>query len=182
MISRGCRVNAERCSDVDACYAGLWHVVTMTSVSPATPPLAAVFDEVSRLKSRLGTLFAEAGGASPLSALESTVLTAVLEARRPPTVPQIGRSLGHHRQAVQRAARALCDAGLLVTVANPDHKKAHLLRPTDTGIALYEQRRADAQASTRAVMERLDAAACLRLADALRHLRGQIEDYLRARG
>lgn len=154
----------------------------MTPASPSTQPLAALFDEVSRLKSRLGTLFAEAGVASPLSSLESTVLTAVMEAQRAPTVPQIGRSLGHHRQAVQRAARALCAAGLLVTIANPDHKKAHLLRPTEAGIALYEQLRTEAQASTRAVMERLDAAACLRLADALRHLRGQIEDYLRTRG
>ena len=154
----------------------------MTPASPTNQPLASLFDEVIRLKSRLASVFAEAGAASPLSALESTVLTAVMEAQRPPTVPQIGRSLGHHRQAVQRAARALCDAGLLVTVANPDHKKAHLLCPTDAGIALYDRVRIAADASSRAVMERLAGAECLQLADALRRVRVQIEDYLRERG
>ena len=153
----------------------------MRPISPTTQPLASLLDEVIRLKSRLDNLFAEAGAALRLTALESTVLTAVMEAQRLPTVPQIGRSLGHHRQAVQRAARALCQADLLATVANPDHKKAHFLRPTEAGVALYERVRAEAEASTRAVMERLDAAECRQLADALRHLRGQIEDYLRSR-
>ena len=154
----------------------------MMPVSSTTEPLASLFDEVIRLRSRLGSVFAEAGAGSPLSALETTVLTAVMEAQRPPTVPQIGRSLGHHRQAVQRAARALCTAGLLVTVANPGHKKAHLLCPTEAGVALYERVRGTADVSARAVMERLDAAECRQLVDALRRLRGQIEDFLRARG
>ena len=161
--------------------AGCGNCCRMRPASPTTQPLALLFDEVVRLKSRLGNLFAEAGAALELTALEAMVLTAVMEAQRPPTVPQIGRSLGHHRQAVQRAARALCKAGILGTVANPDHKKAHLLRPTEAGIALYEEVRAKADASTRAVMERLDSAECRQLAAALRHLRGEIEDYLRSR-
>ena len=47
------------------------------------------------------------------------VLSAVAGALSPPTVPQIGRSLGHPRQVIQRIADALVARGLIGFEDNP---------------------------------------------------------------
>lgn len=104
--------------------------------------LVALIDEVGRLNGRLKVAFGEVRRTVGLGESEMTVLNAVVEADRPPTVAQIGRSLGVPRQLVQRAANALVDSGLIATTANPHHKRAPLLVPTDEGEAL--KRRADA--------------------------------------
>lgn len=68
-----------------------------------------------------------------LTEVENIVLTAVTGASHPPTVPQIGRSLGHPRQVIQRAADALVVRGLIDWRDNPDHKRARLLTATVEG-------------------------------------------------
>lgn len=93
-------------------------------------------DEFARLRGRIHTAFADVEEEGALSDLESVVLNAVAGARAPPTVPQIGRSLGHARQVIQRAANALAARGLIEAVPNPDHKRAHRLVATDAGRAL----------------------------------------------
>ena len=57
-------------------------------------PLVGLSDELIRLNGRMKALFAGARRPEGLNDSESTVLNAVVEADRPPTVPQIGRSLG----------------------------------------------------------------------------------------
>lgn len=106
--------------------------------------LIRLVDELTRLHGRLKTAFAPARREVGLGQSEMTVLNAVVEAERPPTVPQIGRSMGSARQLIQRAANILMDAGLIEAAPNPDHKRAALLIPTEKGIAL--KRRADAKA------------------------------------
>ena len=98
--------------------------------------LVLLFDSVARLHGRLRESFADARAGSGLSEMEHTVLAAVVEARHPPTVPQIGRALGHPRQVIQRAANALRAAGHIVALANPDHKRAALLSATGQGRAI----------------------------------------------
>lgn len=93
-------------------------------------------DEFARLRGRIQTAFEVVEEEGALSDLESVVLNAVAGAASPPTVPQIGRSLGHARQVIQRAANALTARGLIATVPNPDHKRAHRLVATDAGSAL----------------------------------------------
>lgn len=78
--------------------------------------------------------------------MEHTVLAAVVEARTAPTVPQIGRALGHPRQVIQRAANGLQNKGLIACTDNPDHKRASLLRATDAGAAVQAEANRKAEA------------------------------------
>jgi DNA-binding MarR family transcriptional regulator len=53
------------------------------------------------------------------------------------TVPQIARTLGLSRQAVQRVADDLAARKLAAWIDNPDHKRARLLKLTAPGRAGY---------------------------------------------
>ncbi len=143
-------------------------------------PLVGLIDEISRLNGRLKSTFAVSRRAVGLSDSEMMVLNAVVEAERPPTVPQIGRSLGNPRQLVQRAANALIAEGLIAGAPNPDHKRAALLYATASGIAL--KRRADAKADevASAMAASLDPAALRAVTRELRALRKQLEAQLRS--
>lgn len=138
-------------------------------------------DEVARLRGRMRALFADTRAISGLPEMELTVLTAVVNAAAPPTVAQIGRSLGHPRQVVQRAANRLAEVGLVTFAENPEHKRASLIVATETGRALKADDHARAQAVTRAVMARVDAATFADVADRLHKIRTEIEAYLRER-
>jgi DNA-binding MarR family transcriptional regulator len=142
-------------------------------------PLVGLVDEVTRLNGRLKSVFAQSRQEAGLGDSEIMVLNAVVEADRAPTVAQIGRSLGHPRQIIQRAANSLREAGLIETAENPDHKRAVLLLPTRQGIAL--KRRTDTTAEAIASrltegMELDDARAATRT---LRAVRQQLEARLR---
>jgi len=95
-----------------------------------------LIDEVLRGRARLpgSKLFYEL---PELQGLGGTVLTAVVRAAQPPTVPQIGRSLGYPRQTIQRQADLLAELGLVAFVDNPDHKRAHRLVATPRGAKLH---------------------------------------------
>jgi DNA-binding MarR family transcriptional regulator len=103
--------------------------------------LIDLIDEVVRLRGRVMAATSGFGESSGLSSAQMTVVTAVVNARRPPTVPQIARSLGLSRQAIQRVADTLVEAGLLSLADNPDHQRAKLLVATDR--ARRAQRDAD---------------------------------------
>ncbi len=142
-------------------------------------PLIGLSDEISRLQGRLKSTFAGSRRAAGLNESEMMVLNAVVEAERPPTVPQIGRSLGNPRQLVQRATNTLIAAGLIEAAPNPDHKRAALLCPTTSGIAL--KRHADAQADEVAsgMAAALDPAVIRAVTRELHALRKQLEAQLR---
>jgi len=142
-------------------------------------PLVLLIDELTRLRSRLQSVFADASTSTGLSHMELLVLTAVVESQSPPTVPQIGRSLGHQRQVVQRAANDLTKANLLDTMPNPDHKRAQLLCATDEGKRLYGKAAALGKQAANSLGRALDMAQCERLAGDLHELRGKIETHLR---
>lgn len=138
-------------------------------------------DEVARLRGRMRALYADTRAASGLPEMELTVLTAVVNAATPPTVAQIGRSLGHPRQVVQRAANRLAELGLVELADNPDHKRASLIIATEVGLALKAADHDRAQAETRAVLARIDGGAFAEAADRLHAIRAAIEAYLRER-
>ncbi len=142
-------------------------------------PLVGLVDETIRLNARLRSVFGTARAGCALNDSEHMVLNAVVEAGSAPTVAQIGRSLGHARQLVQRAANALRDARLIECIDNPDHKRAALLRPTTNGIALKREIDARADAIARELVPGLDAAEIRVAAAALRDLRKQIEARLK---
>ena len=144
-------------------------------------PLILLIDEIVRLKGRLQSVFADASAAMGLSPLESMVLTAVVESQTPPTVSQIGRSLGHPRQVVQRAANSLMAAKLLAAAPNPHHKRAQLLQATVAGRKSYRDAETLGKRAANSLVRDLDLADCERLARDLHELRSKIEAYLRAK-
>jgi DNA-binding MarR family transcriptional regulator len=135
-----------------------------------------------RLKGRLQTVFAAARISTGLSIMETMVLTAVVEASQRPTVSQIGRSLGHPRQVVQRAANRLIDARLLATAANPEHKRAQLLHATAAGRKLFAEAEMRARKSADELAKVLGLRKCEQLARDLHELRSEIEAHLRSTG
>lgn len=153
----------------------------MKSANRGANPLIGLIDGTARLQGRLKGAFADSRLSTNLGETELTVLNAVTEAPSPPTVPQIGRALGHPRQVIQRAANSLTAAGLIEARDNPDHKRAVLLMPTAIGITLKQEanRRADAIAAD--LLTGVDAklvAEATRLLEAVRH---QIEAHLRTK-
>lgn len=151
------------------------------TASDHSNPMIVMVDEIIRLGSRLRAVFAGSTAASGLSSMESMVLAAVTEAKAPPTVPQIGRSLGHPRQVIQRAANELLAAGLIQAAPNPNHKRAPLLLATSDGEKLKGRVDAHAAEAANALLAVVDAAKCERLAQELHELRGKIEAHLRSR-
>lgn len=89
-------------------------------------------DELYRTRGRVLLAFGSVYE-DDLTDVEVVVFNAVAGAPHPPTVPQIGRSLGHARQVIQRAANSLIERGWIETMANPDHKRAHCLIVTALG-------------------------------------------------
>lgn len=150
-------------------------------MSERFPDFERFADEVARLRGRMRALFAETRAMSGLPEMELMVLTAAVNAATPPTVAQIGRSLGHPRQVMQRAANRLAELGLVTFADNPDHKRASLIVATEAGRALKAEDHARAQAVTRAVMARIDAATFADAAARMHAIRTEIEAYLRER-
>jgi len=144
-------------------------------------PLIGLSDELIRLNGRMKVLFAGTRRSEGLSDSESSVLNAVVEAERPPTVPQIGRSFGQPRQVVQRAANSLIEMGLIGSLPNPDHKRAVLLTPTDAGIALKREFDARAEAVAEDIGSGVDHETIRAAIVALRTIRQQLEAQLRNR-
>lgn len=142
-------------------------------------PLVGLVDELTRLTGRLKSTFAGARKTLGLGDSEMVVLNAVVEADRPPTVPQIGRSFGHPRQLVQRAAKALEEQGLIETLPNPDHKRAVLLSPTPAGVAAKREMDERAHEIAEGLSARLDLGAIRDGTIALRQIRKDLEMTLR---
>jgi DNA-binding MarR family transcriptional regulator len=147
--------------------------------SESRHPLVGLVDETIRLNARLRSVFGTARAGCALNDSEHMVLNAVVEAAQAPTVAQIGRSLGHARQLVQRAANALRDAGLIEGIDNPDHKRAALLRPTAAGLDLKRAIDARADAIAAELVPGLDPDEIRAAAAALQTLRKQIEARLK---
>lgn len=143
-------------------------------------PLVGLSDELIRIHGRMKALFAGTRRSEGLGDSERSVLNAVVEADRPPTVPQIGRSFGQPRQLIQRAANSLMAAGLIEAEPNPDHKRAVLLRPTEQGLALKREFDARAEAVAAEIVGDIDAEVVREATAALRTIRKQLEAHLRA--
>ena len=138
-------------------------------------------DVAHRLRGRLKELFADSHAESGLADMEMTVLTAVVEASRAPTVSQIGRSLGHPRQVVQRAANALLDKGLIAAAANPDHKRAPLLSSTEAGAAIKREADQRALLIAESVLGDLSPALVVQATALLEQIRRAVEAHARER-
>lgn len=142
-------------------------------------PLIQLLDEVSRLQGRFKTLFADVHAETGLKTMEDLVLNAIVEADLPPTVPQIGRSLGHPRQVIQRAVNDLVDDGYLEKRPNPDHKRAPLFAITPKGRALKKRSDVAALAIADAFLDQVSGQRCQTLAAELKAMRKAMETFSR---
>lgn len=66
------------------------------------------------------------------------VLGSIAYADGPQTVAWHARSMGHHRQGIQRIVNELKDEGILEFKTNPHHKRSHLVCLTVKGQKLYD--------------------------------------------
>jgi DNA-binding MarR family transcriptional regulator len=95
--------------------------------------LVAILRDAIRVSGACQQIFSRLREDSGLTGIEVLTLMAITHADSPPTVPQVGRSLGHPRQVIQRAVRVLDEQGLVRSQPNPGHKRAALLVVTDQG-------------------------------------------------
>ncbi|HVW43325.1 MAG TPA: MarR family transcriptional regulator [Amycolatopsis sp.] len=138
-------------------------------------PLPLLIDEVLRTQGRLLAATGEHAAEEGLAGAQLLVLIAVVNAERPPTVPQIGRSLGHTRQSVQRIADILLKRGLLACEENPDHKRSPLLVPTASGRAVYDRANKRSRSWITRITAGIDEADLTAATITLRTLRNRLE-------
>ncbi|MCK9543338.1 MAG: MarR family transcriptional regulator [Novosphingobium sp.] len=137
-------------------------------------------DELARGRSRIDSVI---GGIMDdgLQGLARTILSAIVRAASPPTVPQIGRSLGYPRQTVLRHVEALADAGLVTLIDNPDHKTAKRLVPTERGKAIYDCRNQASMAWAETFAEEFNRADLETMVATMRAIRARLEALARER-
>ena len=144
--------------------------------------LLLLFDAMARLQGRLRGVFGTVRQSTGLAEMEQTVLTAVSEAQRPPTVAQIGRSLGHPRQVIQRAANTLAAADLIAFADNPDHKRAQCLIATPAGRALQQAANAQAEAIAAGLLRNINPGQVREANSLLNTIRAAIEQHEKEAG
>ena len=154
----------------------------MTKLDLKGNPFIQLVDEMARLQGRVTSLFDQVHEESGLKSMEEIVLTAIFEADTPPTVPQIGRSLGHPRQVIQRAVNDLADEGFIERLTNPDHKRAPLLAVTTKGEKLKQRTDAIALSIAERFLQHVNSATCTELAIELRAVRKALEAFSREQG
>jgi DNA-binding MarR family transcriptional regulator len=136
-----------------------------------------IIGEVNRVSVRCTALFTQVREASGLSGIEALTLCAIANATVAPTVPQVGRILGHPRQVIQRAVRVLVDAGFVQPTANPGHKRAALLTATEKGSALAQEIYDSARDIASVLAENLDIKSLSGVHQGLERLRDRIDEY-----
>lgn len=100
--------------------------------------VTALILEVFRLNGRLlvagDRLVAELG----LTSARWQILGAIAYAERPEPVAWHARTMGLHRQGIQRIVNDLESEGVVEFLPNPHHKRAHLVVMTSKGVKLFE--------------------------------------------
>lgn len=102
-----------------------------------------VFTEIVLEVFKLGGLLVSEGDQMGLefgiTSARWKILGALSLAGEPQTVPQIARSMGLTRQAVQRLVDAMHDDELLLFHENPGHKRAKLISLSKHGEAVFSK-------------------------------------------
>src|SRR5262245_6823586 len=84
------------------------------------------------------------------------VLGAIALAPAAETVARLARSMGLHRQGVQRIVNELAAEGIVALEDNPHHRRAKLVRLTKPGERLYREAGQRQRPWARRLAERLD--------------------------
>lgn len=108
-------------------------------MTDAADALAKFISVAARAQGALTAAGDEVVADLALSSAREQLLGAVTAAVGPRTVSQLARAMGLTRQAVQRVADDLAQAGLAAYADNPAHTRAKLLEVTETGAAAYAE-------------------------------------------
>ena len=112
-------------------------MIKSQSSAGATAALTSLILEVFRLNGALiaagDDLVADLG----LTSARWQVLGAIALAPSAETVARLARSMGLHRQGVQRIVNELATEGIVVLGDNPRHRRAKLVRLTEKGEELF---------------------------------------------
>lgn len=131
--------------------------------------------EVFRLNGRLlaagDRLVADVG----LTSARWQVLGAIHYADGPQTVSWLARSMGLTRQAVQRIVNELEVERLVVFMANPAHRRAHLVALTRKGQAAYAEAGRRQTPWVNALAQKMGMADLATTLDLLRAIRTRLE-------
>ncbi len=100
--------------------------------------LTALILEVFRLNGRLISTGDRLVSDLNLTSARWQVLGAAALAPTPQPVARLARSMGLHRQGVQRIVNELVAEEILALEENPHHRRAKLVRPTRNGEQLFE--------------------------------------------
>lgn len=148
---------------------------------PSQDPFIRLINEVLRIHGRTRAVFYGVELETGLPVMELSVLASVAEGRGPLTVSELGRSLGHPRQVIQRAANQLVSAGLLRFEHNPRHKRAKVLTITPDGTALKARADARAELIAREIVSVLGKEICGQSVAQLRQVRMAMDRWLAMR-
>jgi DNA-binding MarR family transcriptional regulator len=101
--------------------------------TPGGHALTSLILDLFRLNSLLLTAGDRLVARLGLTSARWQVLGAIAAAERPQPVAWLARNMGGNRQNVQRIVNDLQKQGLVVFEANPHHRRAQLVLPTDKG-------------------------------------------------
>ena len=151
-----------------------------TSRSPEQPAdaLTLLILEVFRLN---GTLIASGDGLVADLGLTSArwqVLGAIALSETAEPVARLARSMGLHRQGVQRIVNELEAEGIVALADNPHHRRARLVRLTRKGEALYREADRRQKPWAKDLAKGLDAKAIVAAQRLLQSLRERVEQTL----
>ena len=113
--------------------------MTNSARTPAGEALTGMMLDLFRLNSRVLTAGDRLVSDLGLTSARWQVLGAIAYADRPESVAWHARSMGVHRQGIQRIVNELENEGIVEFQNNPHHKRAHLVLMTPKGKKLYEE-------------------------------------------
>src|SRR5579859_1661888 len=156
----------------------IWkHIVMKTNRSSEQPAdaLTLLILEVFRLNGTLiasgDRLVADLG----LTSARWQVLGAIALSEAAEPVARLARSMGLHRQGVQRIVNELKAEGIVALDDNPHHRRARLVRLTKKGEALYREADRRQKPWAKDLAKGLDAKAIVAAHRLLQSLRERIE-------
>jgi DNA-binding MarR family transcriptional regulator len=112
-------------------------MIKSQSFAGATAALTSLILEVFRLNGALISAGDDLVSDLGLTSARWQVLGAIALAPAAETVARLARSMGLHRQGVQRIVNELAAEGIVVLEDNPHHRRAKLVRLTKTGDGLF---------------------------------------------
>lgn len=138
--------------------------------------VTALILDVFRLNGRLqiagDRLVSELG----LTSARWQVLGAIAYADRPESVAWHARTMGVHRQGVQRIVNVLVEEGIVEFQPNPHHKRAPLVVMTEKGTRLYDAAAARQAPWVNELSNGLSSEDIMSAQNVVAHLRARLEE------